>query len=401
MCKLTYEELILLDNLIYLEWDVKEDESLINLVYGLLNKGEFNKLMDNVGNCIIEMPESEWVNILNQIINKPNLRNLRIKNVANYKNGMRFACFVDDENNATVVFRGTTTTKEWDDNGQGAYEYDTIQQIDALNYINSLSYNNIIVTGHSKGGNKAQYVTVLSPKISNCISVNGQGFSNEFISKYKDQINKNKSKIISINGKYDYVNCLFNSIVGKCHYIKTESQINPFYYHKANILLDENGDLRQETKEGIFSKKINYYSTSLISDLSDDLQNLIINGIIGAIELILCKGEGKDNILKIAGEFLIMVCHENCVKYKESFNTSYAILEALILPLLFWGDFINIEETNSKELLDKVISGIKLLGNGVIKKLEIIDKDAVNLIESISNAITNLTLKLENETLIY
>jgi len=401
MCKLTYEELILLDNLIYLEWDVKEDENLINLVYGLLNKGEFNKLMDNMGNCIIKMPESEWVNILNQIINKPNLRNLRIKNVANYKNGMRFACFVDDGNNATVVFRGTTTTKEWNDNGQGAYEYDTIQQIDALNYINSLSYNNIIVTGHSKGGNKAQYVTVLSPKISNCVSINGQGFSNEFISKYKDQINKNKSKIISINGKYDYINCLFNSIAGECHYIRTEFQINPFDYHKANVLLNENGDLRQETKEGIFSKKINYYSTSLISDLPDDLQNLIINAIIGAIELILCKGEGTDNILKAAGKFLIMVCYENCFKYKESFNASYAILEALILPLLFWGDFVNIEETNSKELLDKVISGINLLGNGVIKKLEIIDKDAVNLIQSISKEITNLTLELENETLVY
>lgn len=400
MCKLTYEELILLDNLIYLEWDVKENDSLINLVYDLLNNGEFDKLMSNVGNCIIKMPSSEWVNILDQIINKPNLRNLRIKNVENYKNGMKFACFVDNENNATAVFRGTTTTKEWEDNGQGAYEYDTIQQIDALNYINSLRYDNITVTGHSKGGNKAQYVTVLSPKVSNCVSINGQGFSNEFISKYKDQINQNKSKIISINGKYDYVNCLFNSIVGECHYIKTEFQINPLYYHKANILLDDKGNLRQETKEGIFSKKINYYSTSLISDLSDDLQNLIINGIVGAIELILCKGEGKDTILKIAGEFLIMVCYENCVKYKESFNTSYAILEALVLPLLFWEDFINIEETNSKELLDKVISGIKLLGNGVIKKLEIINKDSVNLIENVSNAITNLTLKLENETLV-
>ena len=32
MCKLIYEELILLDNLIYLEWDAKEDEELINIL---------------------------------------------------------------------------------------------------------------------------------------------------------------------------------------------------------------------------------------------------------------------------------------------------------------------------------------------------------------------------------
>src|SRR5471030_1826429 len=172
MCKLSYEDLILLDNLIYLEWDAEEDEKLIDIVYKLLNNEEFDNLMDNVGNCVIKMPKSEWIAILKQIINKTDLKNIRIKNVETYKNGLRFACFVDEEDNATVVFRGTTTTKEWDDNGYGAYEYDTMQQIDALNYINNLQYDNITVTGHSKGGNKAQYVTVLSSKIVRCISVN-------------------------------------------------------------------------------------------------------------------------------------------------------------------------------------------------------------------------------------
>ena len=309
MCKLTYEELILLDNLIYLEWDAKEDEELINIVYNILNNEELDELMDNMENCTIKLPKSEWVNILDQIKSKPNLRELRIKNIYNYKSGMRFACFVDGENNATVVFRGTTTTKEWDDNGKGAYEYDTLEQIDALNYINSLGFNDITVTGHSKGGNKAQYVTVLSSKIMKCISVNGQGFSNEFINKYKEEIHKNKSKIICINSKYDYVNCLFNSIEGECHYIETDFQINPLDYHKANILLDENGNLRQKTNEATFSKIINYFSISLISDLPEDMQNLIVNGIIGIIELILCKGESKDNIIKVAGEFLIMLCY--------------------------------------------------------------------------------------------
>ena len=221
MNKLTYEDLILLDNLIYLEWDAKEGEELMRIVYDILTNENLDELINNMGNCTIKLPKSEWVNILDQIKNKPNLKELRIKNVYNYKSGMGVACFVDGENNATVVFRGTTTIKEWEDNGQGAYAYDTIEQIDALSYINSLEVNNITVTGHSKGGNKAQYVTVLSSKIIRCISINGQGFSNEFINKYKDEINKNKSKIICINSKYDYVNCLFNSIAEECQYIQT------------------------------------------------------------------------------------------------------------------------------------------------------------------------------------
>ena len=399
MCKLTYEELILLDNLVYLKLNVKEDEKLIDIVNKILTNEDLDNIIDNIGTCSLKMTKNEWINILEQIINKPNLRKLRMKNVDNYKQGMRFACFADEKNNATVVFRGTTTIKEWDDNGKGAYEFDTLEQIDALNYINSLEYNNITVTGHSKGGNKAQYVTVLSSKIMNCISVNGQGFSNEFINKYEEEININKSKIIGINSKYDYVNCLFNSIEGKCHYIQTDFQINPLYYHKCNILLDENGVLKQNTNEATISKIINDFSMSLISDLPEDIQNLIINGIIGVIELVLCKGESKDNILKVAGEFFIMLCYEDCLIYKEIFNTSYVVLEALILPLLFWGDFVNIEETKSKELLDKVITRINILGNRITKKLEIIDKDEMNLIKSISNAITKLTFKLENETL--
>lgn len=399
MCKLTYEELILLDNLIYLEWDSKEDEELINIVYNILNNEELDELIDNMGDCTIKLPKGEWIKILEQIENKLNLRELRIKNVYNHKSGMRVACFVDRENNATVVFRGTTTTKEWEDNGKGAYEFDTVDQIDALNYINSLEYNNITVTGHSKGGNKAEYVTVLSSKIIKCVSVNGQGFSNEFINKYKEEIHKNKSKIIAINSKYDYVNCLFNSIEGEYYYIKTEFQINPLYYHKSNILLDKNGVLREKTNEATFSKIINYFSISLISDLPEDMENLIINTMISVIELILCKGENKDNIIKVAGEFLIMFCFENCYKYKELFNTTYSVLEALILPLLFWEDFVTIEETKSKELLDKVVDRINVLGNGIIRKIEIIDKNAINLIDIVSRAIIDLTFNLNNKTL--
>lgn len=401
MCNLTYEELILLDNLIYLQWDAEKDEELINIIDSILYNEELDELIDNMGkgNCTIKLPKSEWVNILEQIKSKRNLKELKIKNIYNYKDGMRVACFIDGENNATVVFRGTATIEEWDDNGQGAYEYDTLEQINALNYINSLEFDNITVTGHSKGGNKAQYVAVLSSKVIKCISVNGQGFSNEFINKYKEEIYKNKSKIICINSKYDYVNCLFNSIEGECHYIQTDFQINPLDYHKANILLDKNGDLRQKTKQATFSKIINYFSTSLISDLPEEMQNLIINGMISTIELIVCKGESKDNILKVAGELIIMFCFENYYKYKEIFNTSYATFEVLILPLLFWGDFIYIEETKSKELLDKVIGGINILGNGAIKKLEIIDKEAINIIGSVSKAITDLTFKLENEVL--
>lgn len=395
MCKLNYNELVLLDNLIYLQLNAIENEKLIDIIERLLIDENFN----DIHNCSIRMSKDEWRNILVQINNNLNLKKLRIKNIDKYKESVRYACFVDEKNNATVVFRGTATEKEWEDNGHGAYEYDTLEQVDALNYINSLEFNNITVTGHSKGGNKAQYVTVLSPKINSCISVNGQGFSYEFINKYKDEIQRNKNKIISINSKYDYVYCLFNSIAENYHYIETEIQVNPLDYHKLNILLDGEGHLRKETNEGILPKIINHFSIYLISDLPIDIRILIVNGIIDAIELILCEGKSGNNIIHDAGKFLIMACNENCFKYKEVFSAAYAVLQAIIIPLLFWGELINAEESKSKEILNKVINRINKLENEIIKKIEIIDKDSTKIINSISKAVNTLIFELESEIL--
>ena len=60
-------------------------------------------------------------------------------------------------------------------------------------YIENLPYDSITVAGHSKGGNKAQYVTVLSDKVDRCISMDGQGFSQEFIDKYYAEIQKERT----------------------------------------------------------------------------------------------------------------------------------------------------------------------------------------------------------------
>lgn len=394
MSELTYEELILLDNLIYLQLDALENDELINIVDRLIISDRF----DEIELCSIKISKEEWRKVLIQIRSKPKLMELRITNIDNkYTRSIRTACFVDKQDNATVVFRGTVTEGEWKDNGQGAYEHDTKDQIEALDYINNLEFKDIIVTGHSKGGNKAQYVTILSNKVSKCISINGQGFSNEFIIKYKNEIKRNKSKIICINSKYDYVYCLFNQIGSEIHYIETEFKINPLDYHRANVILDIDGKLNKETNQAIIQQEINRFSTSFISFLPKNIQRVIINAAINSIELVLCKGQNKNKILKAASEFLIMSCYEDSNKYPENYNICIQVFEVFIYPLLFWEELINIEETNSKDFLDKFLSDLNLVKNRIIKNIEVIDKDEENLIDTISNEIVNLSHKLENK----
>lgn len=399
MGELTYEELILLDNLIYLRWNVKENSTIKEIVDDILNIKNFNKLMEEIGQCIIKMPKVQWLRILNQIRYNENLSKLRIEDADVYNNGMKFACLVGEDNTAVVVFRGTSTKDEWEDNGEGAYEKETSDQLEALSFINKLNYEKITVTGHSKGGNKAQYVTVLSPKVTRCVSVDGQGFSNEFIEKYKDEINKNKSKIVSINAQFDYVSCLFNLISGKTHYIKTEFQINPFDYHKAFILLDKEGFLRDEVNESMLSNILNDFSVHIISGLPLEMQKVIIDKVIDTIELVLCNEEKNSNIFKVAGELLIMFFYENNFEYDEVFHFNYGIVQILILPLLFWNDFIYIEETKSKERLYEVISKIDNLSKDILSKLIILDNSQKGTIDNIIKSVNNLINRLKNEIL--
>ena len=57
------------------------------------------------------------------------------------------------------------------------------------------SYNVCYTKLLRKGGNKAQYVGILSDKVDRVLSLDGQGFSKEFVEKYQDLIDKNRHKI--------------------------------------------------------------------------------------------------------------------------------------------------------------------------------------------------------------
>ena len=101
----------------------------------------------------------KWAAIIRQIKSDPDLYSL---DIVNKDDSVPAICFNDDPEHAVVVFRGTSGKDEWIDNAIGLGVSDTERQKAALDYIENLPYDSITVAGHSKGGNKAQYVTVLS-----------------------------------------------------------------------------------------------------------------------------------------------------------------------------------------------------------------------------------------------
>ncbi len=154
-----------------------------------------------------------------------------------------------DTSTSLVTFHGTATPEHWFDNATGLGTSDTEAQKAALEYINSLPYDDITVVGHSKGGNLSQYVTILSDKVNRCVSMDGQGFSQEFIDKYWGEINLKGDKIVNYSLTTDYVHILLYPIPNsKQDYCAGDRIAEPIQHHFANSFFhyytttDENGN---------------------------------------------------------------------------------------------------------------------------------------------------------------
>lgn len=186
-----------------------------------------------------EISKQEFQNIINTIKNNKEIYgNMIIRNVDNGKYSL------SDDNpkvtNATIeykgdiilIYKGTASDKDWRDNGVGGYSFvtETVEQVNALRYFDAMyskyGTGNVYVTGHSKGGNKAQYVTVLrGGQIKETWSFDGQGFGFPFINRYQKEIEKYNGKIHNICNEYDFVNIVLQSIVKDTKFIKNNSTL--------------------------------------------------------------------------------------------------------------------------------------------------------------------------------
>lgn len=188
------------------------------------------------------------------------------------------ACtFSSKENDEVyVVYRGTGDG-EWPDNGLGMTREKTLQQERALTYFETVvekegyqEGDRVIITGHSKGGNKAQYVTMTTSYdgvVSACYNIDGQGFSEKAIAGWKrsysdHEYEARRSKITGIYGENDYIHVLGRSIVreDQTYYVKTPVAVENFAgYHDIKFMFAAPGKEQGEKTSMIFSGSKNSY----------------------------------------------------------------------------------------------------------------------------------------------
>ena len=213
-----------------------------------------------------------------------------------YGGGGGVSCvFLDDVNKeAVVAFRGTASN-EWVDDFLGANQIDSLQQINALEWYKmvyeKLGLNNyyVTLTGHSKGGNKAKYITILNETVNRCVSFDGQGFSDKFFDNYKKEIALRQKFITNHNVDYDYVNILMNDIGERIYYYGFDYGRGGFAEsHCPNTFFNfkENGEYEMQINPNGQSPEmqiLDQFFNSLIRSAISDKERTETNELLGML----------------------------------------------------------------------------------------------------------------------
>lgn len=225
----------------------------------------------------------------------------------NWKDDLIQACtFKDADGNYYVTYRGTGDGR-WGDNGVGMTAESTVMQEAAKDYFDDMAEmyfvdayeegKSVYVSGHSKGGNEAQYVYMTSEYeylIDGCYSYDGQGFSNSavesFIERYGEEGYEEKlQNMYGIYGENDFVHGLGNVIIPEenTYYVPTskDSIVDiPSYHALVNMLTDDDGNFtglgegwdEGAYEEGPLSELIGYISDKMMDMDEDDLDGCAV-----------------------------------------------------------------------------------------------------------------------------
>lgn len=299
------EQVLLLNNLMYMEPGEnsplrRPDDFAGKSVGEWLNRIDLSQI-DDTQEYGGFMSGKDWRNIIEAVRRDDTLMNMHIAetHVDSAGGGGRSAIFTSGATgDAVVVFKGTESPAEWCDNFTGGNVTDTPHQENALEWYqnayqkNGLDQYEVTLSGHSKGGNKAKYITLLDNSVDHCVSFDGQGFSDEFINKYSQQIAGRQSIIENHNVDYDFVNLLLND-VGETTYYKGFDYGNGGFLenHCPNTFMnfDETGSFTINVNpngQAPEMKALDQFLNNLIRSMPEDQQtntlsclNVIVNRV--------------------------------------------------------------------------------------------------------------------------
>ena len=293
MSELSEKELLLLSNYLYMDNSMTQGTIAEVLASYKNAAGDFDP--ERVCHAGIGggMNAAEAVELFEEMERaSASFQNLEVVRVID-EGGIRGVCFAQSGvRDATVVFRGTGGEyHSWADNVYGGYLSDTDMQRLAADFVRDHCgvYENITVSGHSKGGNLAQYVTVVcSEKVDRCISYDGQGFGASFLEKNEELVRMAAPKITSISACNDFVNILLTPIAGRRIFVENKGKgINAHssYWLLKSGRFDENGDFLNVTHQSVSMQALER-SVSFLAERMEKLPgsgDAVLSNLLAAI----------------------------------------------------------------------------------------------------------------------
>lgn len=244
----------------------------------------------------------------------------RIGDLSRSRSGLTACSFTGPDGRVSVVFRGTGRG-EWIDNGEGlsgipedntyvryradgritrqtvAEDHATDQQVEALNWFRRIAAaggwdrrTGITLSGHSKGGNKAQFVAIHTDLVDGCYSFDGQGFSPEALAALRAQYgaayDRRRQHLYSLSAADDYVNVLGARLMPPENIYFFESRLG---LHYLEAMLEEDGRLRPPSEQGALSRYVEGVSDQLMA-LPPAVRQYATRGVMNVFQTYLGEG---------------------------------------------------------------------------------------------------------------
>lgn len=311
---MTDAQMMLLEQLTYLGGR-NDNKNSVGAIINSISQEELDamlrgdRIMDNgvirdVGNERERQIAADRARAYNAIKNDSELMELEIIARDTYKGTYAFAKEGDDR--CYVAFQGTTDGYEWVDNFYTLHETDTLDQKYALDFIENIpqEYQHISVTGHSKGGNKAMYVTICSDRVDNCVAMDGPGFNQEFLQKYREEIFEKGGLIRNYSLDSDFVNILLSQIPGS-HQIfipNNGKYIGAENHEPTSLLMYDSDGVPFVPAEGAYSRQELYTYLHEFTQFADQYldydDKVLVAGYLGPMLALL---RDKDYSIEING----------------------------------------------------------------------------------------------------
>ncbi len=288
----------------------KESRAFTQIAYADLSKGYDLLLAENPGVTSFSIKDVKDAALRNGVdpdalkqldcLTSDQMSDWKISGVhdTNGENGF-YACIIETGNGeAAVGFRGSegmgdldNVVHDWVGADIGLVNSTCTNQqaeVDKFleKYKNQLNgYDSLAMAGHSLGGNLAEYATIVSSEyglddnIKQCVSMDGPGFSNEFINKYREQIEKMSG--VMYHPRWSFVGTMLNDLPGvNYQYVEVANkegveEYNALTRHSTEYLVYGEGDSLVPGEQDTLSK-----ITNVISQGVDHLPTPIGNALI-------------------------------------------------------------------------------------------------------------------------